>query len=114
MSEILEMIEEFSQRAINHHKFGLEGDYKRGNAEVKKINKVYKTIKIQGGMEELLKLVDSNVPEVASLAATYCMRYDSEKCIAKLKELSMEEIPLISFEAKHAIRNWNNGEWYID
>jgi hypothetical protein len=114
MKSIKDLIIEFSDRAINYHKFGIEGDYKHGNAEIKKINKVYESIKKQEGMEDLLQLIYSDIPEISSLAATYCMKYNSEKCLAILNKLSKENIPFISFEVKHAIKNWENGEWYIE
>lgn len=109
-------INKFSEYAINHHRYTQEGDWKKGNAEIKKINSIYKSIKKEGNeaMEKLLELIYSDKPEVSSLAATYCMRFSTDKCLAVLKNLSEKEIPLISFAAEYAIENWNKNEWYID
>lgn len=84
--------------------------------EIKKINAIYKSIKNQGSdaMDKLLDLIYSDKPEVSALAATYCMRFNPEKCLAVLRKLSDKDIPHISFAAKLAIQNWNNNEWYID
>lgn len=114
MKEIKDLIKEFSQRAIEHHKCTLEGDYKRGNTEIKKINIVYNSIKEEGNLEELLPLIYSDLPEVACLAATYCMKFNPEKCLAVLDKLSKEDTTLIGFSAEYAIQNWKNGKWYID
>jgi hypothetical protein len=109
-----DLIGEFRQRAIEHHNFGLEGDYKRGNAGVKRINIIYDSIKKQEGLNELLQLIYSDIPEVASLAATYCMKFNPEKCLSVFEKLSKENIPLVSFGAECAIMNWKNNEWNID
>lgn len=114
MKKIKDLIKEFSFGATMHYKFSLEGNYKQGNIEIKKINKIYDLIKMQNGLNELLELIHSDVPEVSSLAATYCMKFNPEKCLSVLEKLSEEEIPLISFSAKHAIENWKNNKWYID
>ncbi|UII32807.1 hypothetical protein LVD17_03040 [Fulvivirga ulvae] len=109
-------IDKFASHAINHHKYTEEGDWKKGNAEIKKINKVYNIIK-GGGTEakkELLKLIHSDKTEVAALAATYSMTFSPEECIAVLKDLSQKNLPHVSFASKQAIENWNNNEWYID
>ena len=114
MKEIKDLVKEFSQRAIEHHKYSLEGNYKRGNTEIKKINIVYNSIKEQGNIKELLQLIYSDLPEVACLAATYCMKFNPEKCLAVLDRLSKEDTSLIGFSAECTIKNWKNGEWYID
>lgn len=114
MKDIKDLVAEFSSRAVNHHRFSLEGDYKNGNSEIKKINKIFESIKAQKGMNDLLQLIYSDIPEVASLSAAYCMRYSPNKCLSVFEKLSKDNIPLISFEAKYAIQNWNNNQWYID
>lgn len=109
-------INKFSEYAINHHKYTQEGDWKKGNVEIKKINTIYKSIKKEGNeaLGKLLELIYSDKPEVSALAATYCMRFSSDKCLAVLKKLSEKNITHISFAAKQAIENWNNNEWYIE
>lgn len=109
-------INKFSEHAINHYKYTQEGDWKKGNAEIKKINSIFKTIKKDGvvAQEKLLELIYSKIPEVSALAATYCMTFNSEKCLAVLKELSEKDIPHISFAAKQAILNWSNNEWFLE
>jgi SepF-like predicted cell division protein (DUF552 family) len=114
MKEIKDLLKEFSQRAIEHHKYTLEDDYIRVNSETRKINIVYNSIKEQENLEELLQLIYSDLPEVACLAATYCMKFNPEKCLAVLDKLSKEDTSIIGFSAEYAIKNWKNGEWYID
>ncbi len=114
MKDIKDLLEEFSQLAIDGHKFTLDGNYKQRNKIAKKTVKVYEEIKKQGEQEELLQLIYSDIPEVASLSAVYCLRYNPEKCLVVLQKLSKQNIPFISSGAVYAIRNWNNNEWYID
>lgn len=96
MKDIKDLLDEFCQRAIKHYEFTLEGNYK------------------QGKQEELLQLIYSDIPEVVSFAAVYCMRYNPEKCLAALKELSKEDTSFIGMSAGYAIQNWNNNEWGSD
>jgi hypothetical protein len=111
-----EELEKFSQHAINHYKFTQVGDWKKGNAEIRKINAIYKSIKNQGefARQKLLELIYSDKPEVACLAATYSMSFNADKCLAVLKSLSERNIQHISSASKQAIQNWKNGEWFID
>ena len=113
-SSIEELLEEFQKSAIAHHKFTLEGDYKRTNAEADKTKKIHDLIKKQGDMDKLLQLIYSDIPTVALTTAVSCMSFNPEKCLEVMEKLSKKDIPLISSGAKYAIMNWNNNEWYID
>jgi hypothetical protein len=114
MENIAELINKFCECAIKQHKFTLEGNYKKNNAEVEKINTICQAIKKLQKMEELLKLIYSDNPIIASEAATSCLRYNPDKCLAVFNKLAKENIPFISMGAEYAIQNWKNGEWYID
>jgi hypothetical protein len=109
-------VKKFEEYAIKHHESTVEGDWRMGNAQIKKINTVHKLIKKHGrkAQEMLLALTDSDRPEVSALAATYCMTFCPEKCINALKKLSERDIPHISFAAKQALQNWDKKEWDID
>ncbi len=109
-------IEDFIKHAINHYKYTLEGDWKKGNVEIKKINTIYESIKKQGteAQNELLELIYFDKPEVSLLSATYSMTFNPIECLTILKELSKKNIPHISSASKQAIQNWNNNEWYIN
>jgi len=48
------------------------------------------------------------------MAAVYSMRFNPEKCLKTLQGIAEKNIPLLSSDAKQAIENWNNKEWYID
>jgi len=113
MISVEQLIVEFAKQATLHHNFTLQGNYKKGNEVIKKINLVFENIKTLDANEELLLLIDSDKPEVAALAATYSMNYDPEKCLAKMNELQSLKIPHISTAAKNAIENWERNEWYI-
>lgn len=71
-------INKFTEHAINHHRYTLEGDWIRGNIEIKKINLIFESIKKQGTekQEEFLTLIQSDIHEVSLLAATYYMTFN--------------------------------------
>jgi len=115
-NKINNYIIEFEKSAINHFKYTQEGDWEKANFEIKKINSVYKEIKQLGhfGRSKLLSLIFSDKAEVSSMAATYSMRFDPQKCLDVFKLLSEKNIPHISSAATQAIENWNSNEWYIN
>jgi hypothetical protein len=108
------LIEGFSKHASLQQTFMLEGNWRKANEQIKKINSIFEKIKAIGAREELLKLIESEKPEVAILAATYSMKYNPERCLAKMEELHRLQIPHISSHAMYAIQNWKSNEWYID
>jgi hypothetical protein len=114
-TNIDEVINKFKEHAIMHYKYTIDGDWKKGNVEIKKINSIYKSIKVYGieAQKKLLELIYSEIPEVASLAATYSMTFCPDECLSILLKISERDIPHISTASKYAIQNWNNKEWYI-
>ncbi len=114
--KVLKLIKDFSDSAVRQFQFTREGNWRKGNMQVKKMNETYHKLKEIGeeGIQALLALTGSELPEVASLAAVYGMRFDPEKCLAILKKIADGNIPLLSSESSQAIENWENKEWYID
>ena len=100
--EIIILLNEFERCAISQHDYTKSGDWQLGNAEIRKINDVYKKIREEGkiAQEQLLNLVDSNVPAVAVLAATYSMKFDPIRCLEVLKRLSLQSYSSHKFRGK--------------
>ncbi|RFS26230.1 hypothetical protein DVR12_00110 [Chitinophaga silvatica] len=113
MKEIKDLIKDFSDATILQHQYTLNADYKRGNIEARRIDNIFQKIKSQGGMEELLQLIYSDIPEIAVMASTYCMRYNPEKCLQVLEEISVKKLKYTSLGAEYAIKNWKSGNWHI-
>jgi hypothetical protein len=111
--EVEKLIEKFKSAALMHHQFTLEGNWRKANEQIKKINEANRKITELGRKDLLLNLTDSDLNEVASMAAVYCMRYDPEKCLETLQTIANKNIPLISSGAEQAIKNWKNKEWDI-
>jgi len=109
-----ELLVAFSKHASLHHSYTLEGNWRKGNEQIRKINSIFEKIKALEAREELLSLINSEKVEVVILAAAYSMKYNPEKCLAKMEELQAMEIPHVSSAAKYAIQNWKRNEWYID
>jgi hypothetical protein len=110
------LIESFKEASIKQFQFTKEGNYRKGNEQIKKINNIHKIIKEMGesAQQSLLLLVDSEIPEVSNMAAVYCMRFNHNKCLNALQKIIKYNIPLLSSSAKQSIENWKNKKWYID
>lgn len=115
MKSINSLLENFCQCVIDHQKYTQEGDWKKGNAEIKKIIKIHTLIKGQGieAQKKLLELIYSDNPAIASFAALYSMRFCPNECLAVFENLAKRNIPLISLDASYAIKNWQNNNWDI-
>ena len=114
--EIIESVNAFKDAAMKQFTFTKEGDWKKGNAQIKRMNTAFKNLKEVGdeGREALLNLINDDEVCVSKLTAVYSMRYNPDKCLTVLKKLAKQDIPHISFEAKQSIQSWDNGEWYIE
>jgi len=114
--DVTSIIVSFEDCAKKQYHFTLEGNWRKGNEQVKKMNELFARIKDHGdeARNKLLDLTNSNSDEVASMAAVYSMRFNPEKCLKTLQGIAEKNIPLLSSDAKQAIENWNNKEWYID
>jgi hypothetical protein len=111
-----ELINGFIEATKKSHQHTLDGNWRKGNAEIKKINEIVSKLKASGesAMNLLLDLTSSDDLHVALMAAVYCMRFSTKKCLSTLTHLATLDVPHISSSAKYSIINWTNGEWGID
>lgn len=114
--EVQLLVDRFKKAAIAHHAFTLEGNWRKGNAEVKKITAAFEKLKKFNniGREALLSLTDDQDPVVSANAAVYSLKYNEEKCLMTLERIKTLDIPFISSGAAQTIENWKNGEWHIE
>lgn len=113
--DLFHLVSEFSDATVKHHKYTLEGDWQRANIEAKKIDSAFKhIIKLEKqGREALLALTEADNAAVASMAATYSLKYAPEACIKVLSKLA-EEPGLLGFEASQALKRWKEGTWSLE
>lgn len=114
--EISKCINIFKDAAIKQFAYTKEGNWKKGNAQVKRMNIAFEKLKESGveGRNALLELIYDDKECVSISAAVYSMSYNPDKCISVLEKLAEQDIPHISYDAKLSLQNWNNGEWYIE
>ena len=113
---IIKQIRIFKNAAEKQFQFTKDGNWRKANTESKKMTTSYRKLKEDGidGEKALLELTECDKSEVASIAAVYAMRFNPDKCLNVLRNISKQNIPIISSDAKQAIENWENGEWYIE
>lgn len=111
---ISQLIEAFIDAAIKHQTFSVS-DWKKANKEAKKIQKAFLEISALGqpGREALLDLVNSEEHSVSLMAAVYSLKYNIEKSMKALRNLTNEP-GLIGFQAEQAIKRWEEGTWDIE
>lgn len=113
MNQVNKLIEQLSTSIVLNHKYVLVGNHKQGNIEMKKMLSVFKDIKKLGGMEDLLQLINSDIPEIAVFAASMCLKYNPEKCLPILERFAHQDIRITSSEAGQVLKYWQNGTWNL-
>ncbi|GFO64706.1 hypothetical protein M1B72_15490 [Geomonas paludis] len=79
-------------------------------AEVADLTRYYRALQREGGVAELLCLLEDPNPVVAGMVAVYAMREAPERCVATLTVIAREP-GLIGFRAQTALERWESGEW---
>ncbi|QXE92858.1 hypothetical protein KP001_10220 [Geomonas subterranea] len=79
-------------------------------AEVADLDRFYRALQREGGMAELLLLLEDPDPVVAGMVAVYAMPEAPEPCVARLTLIAGEP-GLIGFRAQAALERWERGEW---
>lgn len=113
--QINKVINRFIDASRKQHVLIMAGDSTKANIQSKRIRKAFLEIREIGdeAREALLKQVDNEDDNVAALAATYSLKYNTEKSLAALKRISMHA-GIIGFEAQHAMLRWEEGEWQLE
>ncbi len=110
--KLARLLHRFAATASAHHLALEEMNEELASIYAQMIAGLYRSIIGTGeaGRQALLELVDDNDPVVAGMAAVYSIRYDSKRCLATLKRVSL--VPgLLGFRALVAIDRWESGEW---
>ncbi len=114
--DIDQLIADFVKTAKKSHEATLSGDSRKVNIQAKRIHHVFKKISMIGNSarEALLKQVDNDDDAVASLAATYSLKYNTEKAKAALKRISENNTGILGFGAEQALKRWQEGTWQLE
>lgn len=109
VSEFLRILEKWSD---------LSSDW--NNANTKSLNKlhnqyhsIFKSLRDQNRLHEIIPFIDHSNKTVSSVIATYCLIQNETLAVKRLKELSSEE-GLIGMGAKSNLDQWAKGELTFD
>ena len=109
------LIEDFAQYVIKQNKYIGMGDWKTGNKYAKKYIKCFKAINDIGdkAKNEMLVLLNHENDSVRTMAATFLLRFNTERAIGVLREISKKS-GITGFEARESIKRWEEGSWDLD
>jgi len=105
----------FVEASVKHNAAIMQGDWKTANAQARRIHRSFLQLIGAGGdgREALLKLTDHPDWAVAAMAATYSLKFNPEKSLSVLKQISKDP-GLIGLRAAQSIRNWESGTWELE
>ena len=114
--QIEKKINQFIDAAKKQHIFMMSGNSRSANIQAKKIRSIFAEIREIGpdGREALLEQIDNKDDAVAALAATYSLKFNTEKSLNTLKRISQKNAGIISFEASQSILRWEEGVWQLE
>lgn len=109
------LVEQFAEAAEKSFEAMMKGDSKENNKWVKRQVKAFHQIIEIGDIarDELLTLLNHENPRVASSAAAFSLKYDTERSIATLEKIAREP-GMIGFGAQQALRRWEEGSWQLE
>jgi len=109
-------INQFIDAAKKQHIFMMAGNSRSANIQAKKIRRIFAEIREIGidAREALLEQIDNNDDAVATLAATYSLKYNTEKSFSALERISQKNSGIISFEASQSMLRWEEGVWKLE
>lgn len=107
---ITKLIEWFVKAALRHAEAIEALDEDQAAAEVVDLDRFYRTLLREDGLERFLLLLDHDDPRVAGMVAVYAVRRAPERCTAVLVRIS--KLPgMMGFRAQAALDRWEKGEW---
>jgi hypothetical protein len=110
-----DLITRFVAIAKKHHESTLQGNWREVNKHAKSIKELFGEIVAIGeeARRALLEQIDHDDPSVASMAAVYSLKYNTESSLAALRRIAREP-GVVGFGAKQAIMRWEEGEWQLE
>ncbi|MBN8233129.1 DUF2019 domain-containing protein [Corallococcus macrosporus] len=110
-----EIVEEFAQDVAAQTDAIWRGDAKTGNKHADRYIAAFKKLRSLGdpGREALAVLLTHPRMDVRTTAATCLLRYKTAEARAVLEEAA-KGTGLIPFEARQALKRWEEGTWSLD
>lgn len=112
---IANLIADFVATTKKHHEATKQGHWQETNKYAKHISRIFREIAKIGDIarQALLEEVDNNDLVVASMAATYSLKYATERSLAALRRIAREP-GVIGFGAQQALMRWEEGDWQLE
>jgi glycine cleavage system aminomethyltransferase T len=113
--DIQKLIDTFADAAHKHHRETLEGTAKKVNVQAKRITHTFHQIIVKGEVarKALLQLTKSEDIAVAKMAAVFSLKYATEEATVVLRGIAQRP-DLLGFEAKQALKRWEEGTWQLE
>ena len=113
--QIDRLISVFADAAEQHYSAMMQGDWRETNKQAKRIARAFREITAIGesARRELLALADNEDLAVASMAAAYSLKFDTERAKTALQRIAMEP-GMIGFRAEQALQRWDEGAWQLE
>jgi hypothetical protein len=104
------LLDEYRGVASDHGKHTQQGDHKKANVAHDRLGEILKSFVAAEEDQQLFSLYEDSDQWVQAWAAAHTLEIDEARAIAKLEELQMAEIPLVSMGAKYTIQEWKSGD----
>lgn len=109
------LVDDFAEAAEKSYEAMQQGDWAENNKWVKKQVTAFRRITELGtpARDELLRLLNHENPVIAKSAATFSLKYATERSVAVLKRIA-EEPGMLGFEAQQSLLRWQEGSWQLE
>ncbi|MFP2896278.1 DUF2019 domain-containing protein [Corallococcus sp. 4LFB] len=114
-ADLQKLVEEFAQNVAAQTDAIWRGDAKTGNKHAKESIAAFKRLRTHGdvGRDALATLFIHPRMDVRTAAAALLLRYRTDEAKAVLEEAAKGK-GLIPFEAREALKRWEEGTWSLD
>jgi len=113
---IQKIINKFIDASQKHYISTIAGNSRATNNQAKKIRILFTDIQSIGieAREALLEQVNNDEDSVAIMAATYSLKYNTEKSMSALKRISEKNSGILGFGARQCMQRWEEGVWQLE
>jgi hypothetical protein len=114
-NQIDKLIAVFANAAKEHYAAIMRGDWREANKQAKRLSNAFHEITAIGerARREFLALVDSEDLAIATAAAVYSLKFNTERSKAALQRIATEP-GMIGFRAQQALQRWDEGAWQLE
>lgn len=106
----MEILEKYIKAAEDHSKGTNSGDSRKANSAYRRIDKIFRELKINNQLNLLESLIDHKSIGVRMWAATHLLPYHEEVGLKTLTEIEKNHVDdLYGFDAKMTIQEWKKG-----